>query len=274
MNQLWSEGARLWNSLGRRQQVVLVVLGVGVVVLLGMLAMWAGQPEYTTAYTNLSEQDAAAIVQQLQKQQVPYQLIGNGTTIRVPANRVYAIRLDMARLGLPKGGGVGFELFDGNNLSSLVVTDFAQRINFQRALEGELGRTIGGLDAIEQARVHLVIPERTLFTEQAKEPTASVMVRLRSGRKLSEEQVWAIGNLVASSVEGLRPENVTIVDVNGRVLAEGAGGETKASKTGPGSACRNWRCSKILPTTWKSGCNKCWIRPWDMARRSCVSTPR
>lgn len=233
MNQLWSEGLRLWNSLGRRQQIALVVLMVGMVAVLVVFAIWAGQPEYATAYTNLSEQDAAAIVQQLQKQQIPYQLTGDGTTIRVPSNRVYQVRLDMARQGLPKGGAVGFELFDGGNLSSLAMTDFAQRINYQRALEGELSRTIGGLDAVEQARVHLVIPEKTLFSEQAGVPTASVVLRLRTGRKLSEEQIWSIGNLVASSVEGLQPENVTIVDVNGRLLAEGAAGDTRAARSGP-----------------------------------------
>jgi len=232
MNQLWSEGLRFWNGLDRRQQIVLVSLGVGVVALLAMFATWAGQPEYATAYSNLSEQDAAAVVQQLQKQQVPYQLTGNGTTIRVPASRVYSVRLDMARLGLPKGGVVGCELFDSNNFSNLGMTEFIQRTNYQRCLESELGKTIAGLDAVEQARVHLVIPEKTLFTEQAKEPTASVMLRLRASRKLSDEQVWAIGNLIAGSIEGLRPENVTIVDVNGRVLAEGTAGDARAGKSG------------------------------------------
>ncbi|MDA8218729.1 MAG: flagellar basal-body MS-ring/collar protein FliF, partial [Dehalococcoidales bacterium] len=148
----------------------------------------------------------------------PYQLAADGTTVRVPASKVYEVRLQLAAEGLPTGGAVGFELFDRTNLA---VTDFAQRLNYQRGLEGELARTIGTLGPVASARVHLVIPEPELYKQKEQEATASVVLGLRPGRGLDDKQVRAIANLVAGSVEGLKPSNLTIVDTAGNMLTDG-----------------------------------------------------
>lgn len=221
IQQLRDEVLRIWGEMNRWQKILVGVLGVSTLLALGLLAIWAGRTEYTTAYTDLSEEDAAAIVDILQNQGVPHQLAAGGTTIRVPEPQIHQVRLDVAREGLPRGGAVGFELFDRGGLANLGMTEFTQRVNYQRALEGELSRTISTINEVEQARVYLVIPEETLFTQNKKEPTASIMVELKPGRSLREDQIWGIGNLTASSVEGLKAENVTIVDVHGQVLAEG-----------------------------------------------------
>ncbi len=229
LQQLRGELLRIWGGLNRRQRILVSVLGVGSLVLLGLFAMWAGRPEYATAYTGLSEKDAADVVKVLQDMGVPYRLANEGTAIQVPAQDVYRVRLEVARQGLPRGGTVGFELFDQNGIGNLGMTEFTQRVNYQRALEGELARTIAAMDAVEQARVHLVLPEKRLFAQEQAQPTASVMLALRPGARLSEEQIWAIANLVASSVEGLEPEQVTVVDVHGRVLAEGGSKHTEGN---------------------------------------------
>lgn len=235
VQQLWLEASRVWGELGYRQKLLATILGVGALLAVVLFAVWAGRPSYTTAYTGLTMEDAAEIVDILQKLGVPYELEKDGTTIQVPARDVHRVRLEVARQGLPSGGTVGFELFDQGGLGSLGMTTFTQRVNYQRALEGELSRTISALEGVEQARVHLVIPEKTLFTQNQPRPTASVMLKLRPGRSLREDQIWGIGNLVASSVEGLEPENVTIVDVHGRVLAGGdtdeAGGKSSLRLT-------------------------------------------
>lgn len=233
VQQLREELVRVWSGLSRRQRILVGVLGVGSLVLLGLFAMWAGRPNYATAYTGLSEKDAADVVKVLQDLGVPYRLTDGGTAIQVPAQDVYRVRLEVARQGLPRGGSVGFELFDQGGIGNLGMTEFTQRVNYQRALEGELARTITAMEGVEQARVHLVLPEKRLFAQQQEKPTASVMLVLRPGARLSEEQIWAIGNLVASSVEGLEPEQVTIVDTHGRVLAEGG-----VKRTGESSRMR------------------------------------
>lgn len=231
IQQLWNEASRTWGGMGRRQKLLASTLSVGSLLVLIFFAVWASRPNYTTAYTGLSEKDAAEIVDILQKQGIPYELTGDGTTIRVPSQDVYKVRLEVARQGLPRGGTVGFELFDQSGLGNLGMTDFTQRVSYQRALEGELSRTISALDGVEQARVHLVIPEKRLFTQNQAKSTASVMLELHPGRSLSEDQVWGISNLVASSVEGLEADNITIVDVHGRVLAEGTASQS-AEKSG------------------------------------------
>lgn len=232
IQQLRDEILRIWDEMDRRQKTLVGGLGVGSLLVLGFFTMWASRPEYTTAYKGLSEQDAADIVDILENQDIPYQLTEGGTTIRIPARQVDRVRLEVARQGLPRGGSVGFELFDQGGLGNLGMTQFSQRVNYQRALEGALARTISTLDAVEQARVHLVIPEKTLFTQNQTQPSASVMLSLRPGRSLSEDRIWGVSNLVASSVEGLQADNVTIVDTNGRVLATGTSEQEAASKSG------------------------------------------
>jgi len=211
-----------WQGLARWQQVAAVAVAVGGLALLFYLTILAQTPEYAVAYSGLSQEDAALVVEALKKAGVPYQIDGDGSVIRVPAARLHETRLDLARQGLPKGGTIGFEIFDGGQLSNLGMTEFMQKVNYQRALEGELARTIAALDPLQAARVHVVLPEPSLFLEEQKEPTASVLVQLKPGRRLEPGQIEAITNLVASSVEGLKPEAVTVVDVAGNVLSSQA----------------------------------------------------
>lgn len=211
------EASRRWQELGRARQLGMAVVGIGTLVLLAVLAAVAGRQEYSTLYTRLPERDAAAIVEKLKAAKIPYELADGGTSIRVPSQKVYEVRLELASQGLPQGGVVGFELF---NQPTFGLTDFAQRLNYQRGLEGELSRTISRLDAVEYARVHLAIPQPSLYTDRSREPTASVVLQLRPGMRMEQSQVRAIGHLVASSVEGLKPQNVTVVDTSGNTLSD------------------------------------------------------
>jgi flagellar M-ring protein FliF len=179
---------------------------------------WAQTPDYSAAFTDLNSEDGAAIVDYLKENNIPYQISSGGSTISVPSNQVHEVRLALAGQGLPGKGTVGMELFDS---ASLGMTDFTQQVNYQRALEGELARTISSLTSVRSARVHIVIPQPTLFTEEEKPTTASVVVDLESNERLSREQVRAISHLVSSAVEGLNPEQLTIVDMDGNVLADG-----------------------------------------------------
>ena len=206
-----------WGGLNPRQRIVVLggtsLLAIVLIVVLRV----SGRQEFSTLFSGLEASDAAAIVAQLEDQGVAFELADGGNTIRVPAQQVLDQRLKMAAQGIPSRGTVGFEIFDQ---VSFTITDLTQRVNFQRALEGELVRTILSLDAVQAARVHLVLPKPTLFTEQQAETTASVVLSLKSGRSLAPENVSAIRNLVASSVEKLSPKLVTIVDSTGRVLTE------------------------------------------------------
>lgn len=209
-----------WNDLSPGRKIALISLTVAAIVGLVFFIMWARTPDYTPAFTDLNATDGAAVVAYLQENNIPYRISENGTAVLVPNNQVHDIRLALAAEGLPGQGTVGFELFDTVNLG---MTDFMQQVNYQRAMEGELARTIGTLDAVRSARVHVVIPQPTLFAEDEKPTTASVAVDLETGQKLSREQVQAIGHLVSSAVEGLSPENLTIVDMDGNILSDGSG---------------------------------------------------
>jgi len=217
LQQLRTQGVKIWQQLDRWQQISVAGLGLGVIVLLVLLVNWARTPEYAVAFSGLSEADAAAVVAKLRDSTIPYRLEDGGRTISVPANKVAEVRLQMASENVLKGSGVGFELFDQNSFG---VTDFVQKINYQRALEGELSRTIDSLDAVESSRVHIVIPQPSLYTEDQKEATASVVLKLKTGRSLTDSQIRGITNLVAGSVEGLKPQGVTIIDTNGQVLSD------------------------------------------------------
>lgn len=210
------EGPKIWKQLSFIQKGSLVVVLLATVFAIVFLMDWSQRPEYSAVFTRLSESDASAIVARLKETKVPYQLTDGGSTVRVPSNQVYEVRLQLASMGLPKGGAVGFELFDK---MSFGLTDFAQRLNFQRALEGELSRTISRLSGVEEARVHIVLPKNELFIEKEKPVTASVVVRLKPGAELDGRQVRGVVNLVSRSVEGLKPDNVTVVDGNGLVLS-------------------------------------------------------
>ncbi|MBM4423066.1 MAG: flagellar M-ring protein FliF [Chloroflexi bacterium] len=215
LKTLWTQLVAVWQRMTRVQRIVFITLMALGVALVGAFTWWASTPVYSVAFTGLSEADAGAIVEKLKAQGIPYKL-EDGGTILVPSNQVYDVRLSMAKDGLPNGSTVGFELFNSNTLG---LTEFSQKVNYRRALEGELARTIESLDPVKGVRVHIVIPETALFTEQQKPTTASITVQLKPGQNLNATQVQAITNLVASSVEGLTPDNVVIVDTNGKMLS-------------------------------------------------------
>jgi flagellar M-ring protein FliF len=205
----------IWNSLGRWTR--LTVAGGGVAIVLALLAFVVGaaRPSYAVAFSRLSEEDAGAIVAKLKEAKIPYRVTPAGA-IEVPREQVQEVRMQLAAAGLPRGGNVGFELFNQNTFG---LTDFVQKLNYQRALEGELARTIQKLEPVDQARVHLALPQPSLFTDNQRDPTASVVVRLKPGRRLERAQVQSIVHLLSHSVEGLKPQGITVVDAEGRLLS-------------------------------------------------------
>lgn len=197
-------------------------LGVALILILsiasfGSLIYWNNTPDLQILFTNLLPEDAGEIVNKLKEKKIPFKIAHNGTAILVPKDQVYDTRLALASEGLPKGGGVGYEVFDRQNL---IASDFIQKMNYQRALQGELSRTIKQIKAIEQVRVHIVTPKESLFMNEQKKPTASVFIKTRLGTSLDPAQVEGIIHLVASSVEGLEPGNVTVVDTSGKILSK------------------------------------------------------
>lgn len=208
-----------WNSLPRARQLAVAGLAVVALAALFYVVSLSRKPNLVVAYSGLAPEDSAAIADQLEKDGIPYQIGAGGSSVAVPANKVAEVRIKLAQAGLPKGGGVGFELFDQTKFG---VTDFEQKVNFRRALEGELARSINTLDAVRASRVHINIPEETLFREDEKPATASVLLQLRPGASLSDDQIRGIVNLVANSVEGLEPKHITVIDQSGRVLYDGA----------------------------------------------------
>jgi flagellar M-ring protein FliF len=215
LQAMWDQLGAFFLALPPARRVTVAVVGLASMAAVLGLAWWVQRPLFRPLFTNLSEQDAGAIVQELKAQKVPFEIEDGGRAVLVPAERLYELRLALAGRGLPEGGGVGFELFDRQTLGQ---TDFLQRLNYQRALQGELGRTIGQLGGVESARVHIAIPERSLFVAEDRRPSASVVVKLKQGRTLSRAQIDGIVHLVASSVEGLQAEGVTVVDEGGRML--------------------------------------------------------
>lgn len=206
-----------WDALDRRRQAMLVALALIMVAGLVAVGTWATRPAWAVLYSDLSPADAQAVVEQLSERAVPYRLAAGGTTVRVPQERLYELRLALAAEGLPGTSPVGFELFDRTGLST---SDLQNNVNLQRALQGELERSITTLEEITSARVHLALPPERLFSAESQPPSASVVVGLGSAR-LSPAQVGAITQLVASAVPGLEPQAVTVVDTAGRVLSGG-----------------------------------------------------
>src|SRR5947207_3370145 len=182
-------------------------------------------PQMTTLFTDLTAEDSSAVIKDLERQAIPFELRREGSVILVPKDRVTRLRMKLAEGGLPKGGGVGYEIFDKSD--ALGTTSFVQNINHLRALEGELARTIRGIDRIQAARVHLVLPERPLFSRETPEPSASIVVRVRGS--LEPQQIRAIRHVVASAVNGLKPQRVSIVDEAGQLLADGASADTDSA---------------------------------------------
>ena len=216
MDQLFPQMWKGFQSLPAPRKLTILAAAAATLASIALAVVFLNQPDYKVLFTNLSADDAGQITARLQEKKIPYQLSPGGDTISVPGEQVSQLRLELAASGLPKGGGVGFEIFDTKNLG---VTEFVQQLNLQRALQGELTRTINSLDEIQQSRVHLAIPKKSLFAEDQKKPTASVIVKLKNGRSLSEQQIQGISHLVSSSIEGMSPRDVMIVDSSGKVLS-------------------------------------------------------
>jgi flagellar M-ring protein FliF len=207
----------LWRQLGLNQRVSLGLAALVVVAGMAGLFAWSRQPEYQLLYGRLGDKDAATIISQLQAENIPHTVGAGGTSVYVPADQVYRLRMDLASKGVPTGDGVGFEIFDKGQFG---LSDFVQRTNFVRALQGELSRTIAQLQGVTSARVMIVQPEsRLLLTDQSVKPSASVFIELSQNR-LEPEQVNAIRNLVANAVQGLVPDQVAVVDNHGHVLSQ------------------------------------------------------
>src|SRR5688500_14976909 len=214
-----------WAQLGRTRQLVVGGVTAALVIAAVSAFFLFQRPQQTPLYTNLNDADASAIVAKLKELKVPYSVSDGGSTIMVPQATQADLRLQLAGSGLPSSAGVGLvgmEVFDKTNFG---ITDFAQKLNFQRALEGELTRTIKALSPVETARVHLVLPADRLFSSQQKDTTASVVIKLKPGARLSDDQVITIRNLVSRSVEGLLPANVAVMDVNGNSLGRADTGQ-------------------------------------------------
>jgi flagellar M-ring protein FliF len=211
--------AGMMQRLTTIQKVMIAAVGVSVMVGIYLLVAFVNSPSYATLFSNLSPEDASKIVAKLKEKEIPYQLDNGGKTILVPKPNVYDLRLTLAGEGLPQTSTIGYEIFDRTNLG---ISDFVQKVNYRRALEGELARTILTIEEVEGARVHLVVPERSLFREDEKPTTASVVLKLKSGKPLRRETVQGITHLIASSVEGLESPNVTVVDSKGELLSDPA----------------------------------------------------
>lgn len=205
------------NRIRANPKIPLMVAGAAAIAIVMALVLWAKSPDYKVLYSNLADQDGGAIVTQLTQMNVPYRFSDNGSAILVPADKVHELRLRMAQQGLPKGGAVGFELLDQEKFG---ISQFSEQINYQRALEGELARTIETLGPVKSARVHLAMPKPSLFVREQKSPSASVTLNLEPGRALDEGQISAVVHMVSSAVAGLPPGNVTLVDQGGHLLTQ------------------------------------------------------
>lgn len=214
----WKDQAlRLWQNLGKRQRYG--IIGSAVLIFIAIIAWsyWLGsKPDYVPLFTNMEAKDAGEVAAKLKEMKVSFepQENTNGTAILVSAKDVHRVRLELASQGLPRGNK-GFELFDQNKFG---VTEFQNKVYLLQALQGELTRTIEGMSEVEKARVHIVMPEDSLYKKNEKPATASIMLKLRTGAQLNQEQIQGIVNLAAHSIQGLKPENITVVDSNARVL--------------------------------------------------------
>ena len=204
----------------RSRKISLVVVTVVSIAAFALLILQYRTADYRVLFANLSNTDASSVVEWLKDQKIPFQLKDSGRSVLIPDDQVYEARLALAGEGLPRGGAVGFEIFDKQSFG---MTDFTQKVNYLRALQGELARTISSLAPVEGTRIHIALPEKRLFKNQQKDTTASVTLKLVQGEKLTENQIRGIVNLMAGSVEGLEAENVTLVDDQGRILTKDPG---------------------------------------------------
>lgn len=207
----------VFNKLTIQQRLIIGGATVGTFALIIVLIFFLNEPVYTTLYTNLAEEDASKVIDELTAQKIPFVIEENGKAIKVPKEKVYETRLTLAGKGIPNSGIIGYEIFDK---STMGMSEFMQKLNYKRALEGELAKTIMGQDGVEAAKVLIVLPPKSIFKDEEKLPTASVVLKLKNNFTLSKTNIAAVVNLVSSSVEGLLPNKITLLDTRGRLLSK------------------------------------------------------
>lgn len=223
-----SRAQRQFAGFSNGQKLV-AIIGTAALLLAGfMVFRWASAPSYAPLFSNMSASDASAVIDQLDTKGIPYQLSGGGTTVMVPRDQVYETRIQLSGEGLPTATDGGYSLLDNQGLST---SQFQEQTDFKRAMEGELSKTIEAMDAVQTAVVHLALPEKQVFADQQDPATASVLLQTRPGSTLGPEQVQAVVNLVASSIDGLEPDKVTVADSTGRVLSAPAGSSAAVAST-------------------------------------------
>jgi flagellar M-ring protein FliF len=214
-----------FKTLGATRIIAMGAVTIALLAFFAYLIVRATAPQMSPLFTDLSVEDSSAIIKDLERQGIPFDIKNEGAILLVPKEQIPRLRMKLAEGGLPKGGGIGYEIFDKSD--ALGATSFVQNINHLRALEGELSRTIRAIDRVQQARVHLVLPERPLFSREKAEPSASIVLKVRGS--LDAAQVRSIRHLVASAVNGLKPQRVSVVDETGRLLADGSAADGGAA---------------------------------------------
>jgi flagellar M-ring protein FliF len=216
--QVFKQLQTIWSQLGLNQRITIVATTLAVTIGVGTLAFWSSRPSYSLLFGRMDEAEAAKVIAYLDEAKIPYEVSRGSGTIKVPADKVHTTRMQLAAKGIPRAeGGVGFEIFDQSNFG---ISDFVQRKNYLRAVQGELSRTVSQVESVESARVMIVMPENRLMISDKNKPTASVFVKVRSNTQLPQPTVNAIRFLVANAVEGLTPANVSVVDNLGNVLSD------------------------------------------------------
>ena len=230
MNAIFEQLGKIWSELSGAQKLTIIAALLAVIAGMGALVYWSSKPQMKLLYGGIDTKEMGQVVSSLDEQKIPYELGAGGRSVFVPAEKVYQLRMKLAGQGIPSGGGVGYEIFDKGNFG---VSDFVQKTNYTRALQGELARSIGQVEGVRSARVMLVMPDnRLVVTNDRSRPTASVFVDV-GGRKLSEDNVNAIRYLVANAVEGLKVNDVAVVDNTGKVISnEEAQSESMGAATG------------------------------------------
>jgi flagellar M-ring protein FliF len=217
LTQVFKQLQTIWSQLGLNQKITLVATTLALFVGLGSLMFWTSRPSYSLLYGRLDEAEAAKVVAALEEAGIPYEVGRGNGGIMVPSDKVHSTRMQLAAKGMPRGEGIGFEIFDRSNFG---ISDFVQRANYLRAVQGELARTISQVESVETARVMIVMPENRLLVNDKNRPTASVFVKVRGNVPLPGQTVTAIRFLVANAVEGLQPNHVSVVDNSGNVLSD------------------------------------------------------
>ncbi|MCL6477617.1 MAG: flagellar M-ring protein FliF [Peptococcaceae bacterium] len=234
--ELLAKFGERWRALSQIQKGIAVLAATGVLVSLVILGQVLFGTTYAPLFTGLDPKDAGKISEELKKEKIPYKITNQGKTIEVPEKQVYETRIKLASSGALYSSGVGFELFDEKKFG---VTEFEQQVGYQRALQEELRRTIVQVDAVEQARVHIVLPKKSLFLNDQSEPSASIALKLKPTAKITDENVRGIVELVAGSVEGLKTENIHIIDMQGNSLTDGLKLGDKSAQLAKGTLDRN-----------------------------------